>query len=821
MERDKLLLAVYAIAAIFLSLVIISLQFAPVFTIFILLICTTVILYVLTEHWKTHDAIEFENRFWSLMAGILAWSCVFCSDSPFRLPQERSGLAWVFVLFSAYVVHLYDRHLRSNALKLIPDIPRSNTSQQFDSSAHTSAKILLSELRGYQDRLDNKYISSFFQNIFNIRRVLNLEHEIIQIFANATADELNIILTTAELGLLFYKIKDHRVARFFNRTAFLKLLCVDRIGELNVIAKVMLLDGIQKMKLSAHAESNFFVKNIILNTAGDKLSELKCLCDCKGDVNSFHKLVYRDLSDDQVRQEILNYIAEEATTQREARSKQSMLHGGAHRGKLAWRKVISDVDDTLTCSGGTWPAGIDSSYPRKAVYPGVLAFYRELDLGFHIESDTWDRRKHVGNLVFLSARPHVYKDVSEVQSYRKFRDLQEKRDLYTSPTLLAGSLEAGRQYMVRGNIEPVAQKKYSNLKEFLAIYPEYSCMYVGDNGQGDVRTAEMMFEDAENNQLSSTIERCYIHQVQPLHKTHTVQEETRTVSCTSKFFYFSTYVDAAVDAYEHKFIGLNGLRAVMQEAVHDFQFIKLEQWKAAEESSLSVKVNTTAAASSSSSSSSSSRSRGMSLSTRIYRSTSSAVSSRMVRASIAVSTTKGTSGNVDMIDDKESDSSESSSQANFGKSKYAHQYRRTTIVQVFNPELKIDGRIREMNTSLMKANAILVREKLESVPLLRFRKRFARGSVVRTLYGNGVVQSFRDHDGIYEIIMQWDATGVMKPVRMYLQGSSIKPAPLTLNPSVHVRRFRASASSVTFLAAVEGLPATVSPSRTHSSLRCS
>ena len=133
--------------------------------------------------------------------------------------------------------------------------------------------------------------------------------------------------------------------------------------------------------------------------------------------------------------------------------------------------MISDVDDTLTCSGGSWPAGMDASFPRKAVYPGVLAFYRELDLGFHADHDeTWDRTKHVGNLVFLSARPHVYKDVSEVQSYTKFRDLQEKRGLHTSPTLLAGSLEAGRQFMVGGDIEPVAEKKYSNLKEYLSLY---------------------------------------------------------------------------------------------------------------------------------------------------------------------------------------------------------------------------------------------------------------------------------------------------------------------------------------------------------------
>ena len=92
---------------------------------------------------------------------------------------------------------------------------------------------------------------------------------------------------------------------------------------------------------------------------------------------------------------------------------------------LAWRKILSDVDDTLSSSGGSWPAGMDTSYPKKTVYPGVLGFYRELDIGtsgqFHVRyfckllppppgSEVWDDLR-VGNLVFLSARPHVYKDL--------------------------------------------------------------------------------------------------------------------------------------------------------------------------------------------------------------------------------------------------------------------------------------------------------------------------------------------------------------------------------------------------------------------------
>ena len=45
-------------------------------------------------------------------------------------------------------------------------------------------------------------------------------------------------------------------------------------------------------------------------------------------------------------------------------------------------QVVSDIDDTLMCSGGTWPAGRDMRYPRKCMYPGALALYSELDIGY-------------------------------------------------------------------------------------------------------------------------------------------------------------------------------------------------------------------------------------------------------------------------------------------------------------------------------------------------------------------------------------------------------------------------------------------------------
>ena len=48
-------------------------------------------------------------------------------------------------------------------------------------------------------------------------------------------------------------------------------------------------------------------------------------------------------------------------------------------------QVVSDIDDTLTCSGGSYPAGRDTRYPHNCVYPGMLAFYNELDAG-HVQN---------------------------------------------------------------------------------------------------------------------------------------------------------------------------------------------------------------------------------------------------------------------------------------------------------------------------------------------------------------------------------------------------------------------------------------------------
>ncbi len=73
----------------------------------------------------------------------------------------------------------------------------------------------------------------------------------------------------------------------------------------------------------------------------------------------------------------------------------------------SYRKILSDVDDTLFASGGRFPAGIDTSFPAHVIYPGVLSFYRELDLGAQPTDGVWPTGR-AGNLVSGCRLPHLF-----------------------------------------------------------------------------------------------------------------------------------------------------------------------------------------------------------------------------------------------------------------------------------------------------------------------------------------------------------------------------------------------------------------------------
>ena len=531
------------------------------------------------EESGVHHAQEFENRFWTIFALLMSTALFFAKDSPlaFGLWSPRLGLCCVFM--SGYFMHLWDRYLHRIAISKAgaPRLrPSGATSQSLlrlqDLGIPVSAQ--LDKINECLTEIDQLLIPSTINNFINQRFVMAKEREIIQIIEECDARALNYLIGHVKLGLLFYKIKDHNNFNGKNRTELINLLAVERLPILTVISRVILLHSLQLLKLRANHRAEFWVQNILCNTHQDDLSELKTLTDAKGDYFSMNKLIYDDIRSESVRQTILAHIRREAAIQH------THVQMGSWRKKrvqMQFRKVLSDVDDTLCSSGGMYPAGIDKRYTKKTVYPGVLAFYRELDLGTE-GPDEWEDDQ-VGNLVFLSARPHVYRDMSEKRNFAKFARLQAdtldgRKGMHTMPSLLAGDISSGSQYVMTNDFEPLAKKKFDNFKRYVSIYPEYKHLFVCDNGQGDVRASEMMFKN-----YPYEFEAAYVHVVQDLQATYGFFPDRWRQTEFSPCF-FRCYPEAALHAASQNppLIRIKGLQRICQDAVKDFLQLKLSQF---------------------------------------------------------------------------------------------------------------------------------------------------------------------------------------------------------------------------------------------------
>lgn len=629
-----------------------SFSFAPIITSCVISLIYSFYLFVAYEEAGFQHAQEFENRFWTIFAVLLSTALAFCQDSPVKFGLKYPSLGFLSVCIAGYVAHMWNRYMhrksiskaQDNSLLLrrrLSNIKKRRNSINLSSST-TSAispqdsgcvqelgsmqslerlrslgipvEEHLKQIHASLEEIDQLLVPSTINNVINHQHVLNKEREIISQFEECDARALNYLISHVKLGLIFYKIKDHRTLSGAHRTQLINLLAVERLPVLTVMSRVIVLHSLQLLKLRANPRAEMWVRNILVNTHLTALSELKTLTDAKGDYFCMTKLIYDDIRSDAVRLDILKHIRKEvaiaAYRQQQKRIIRSDPVSAAHRHRhrQQFRKVLSDVDDTLYCSGGSYPAGVDKRFNRKTVYPGVLAFYRELDLGiagsreeavykkqqmqmynqssdydeslyeYDDNDDYYDDDERVGNLVFLSARPHVYKDMSEKMNYAKFQKLRARKDdgrkgLHTMPSLLAGDLASGGNYLVTNNFEPLARKKFENFSRYASIYPEYQHVFVCDNGQGDVRAGELMFDS-----FPYEFEALFVQEVlQDITKTHGYapyrwrQKEFRP-------YFFKTYPQAALQAATRQppMIRLSGLRRICQDAVKDFAQIK--QW---------------------------------------------------------------------------------------------------------------------------------------------------------------------------------------------------------------------------------------------------
>ena len=494
-----------------------------------------------------------------------------------------------------------------------------------------SVKESLHLLEECLDQLDHEYLPSSLSRFIRYSKKLLSEAKIVRIFKEAgseggegfSQEEYSYMILKTDLALILYKVKDHNVAA--HRTQLIKILSEQRLSLQTTAAKAMVLYSLQQLKISsARVIMETAVCNIITSCFGHELTELKAITDSKGNYHSLHKLVFHDIKATQSRRSITEHMLREAklisASERVAAANKAehvsflipksrslpaiainpttpppeppeapqcyeygkvkvnpyiFSDGSSRRLIQAKTKIVSDVDDTFVCSGAVYPAGVDRRYPRKTVYPGVGAFYRELDLSgsgdltSQMQVRGWYEDSAdllLGNLVFLSARPHIYKDFIESAEYRKYRVWRQEGNLHCIPMLLPGSAMEGMDFVLRGKLESLAENKFNNLQEYALLYPEYTYIFIGDNGQADVRAVAKVMDVPFVN-----IKMAYIHQVQAQDLTFGLPAEDEYKM--SKIFFFTNYVQAALHAFKKQFLSAPGLCRVTISAVEQFDAI--------------------------------------------------------------------------------------------------------------------------------------------------------------------------------------------------------------------------------------------------------
>ena len=156
----------------------------------------------------------------------------------------------------------------------------------------------------------------------------------------------------------------------------------------------------------------------------------------------------------------------------------------------------------------------------------------------------------------------IYKDKAESKSYLHFEQLRLQKGigLHCVPTLLAGSLDSGWRMVFRGDYYALAVTKYENFVQFASLYPEFTFVFIGDNGQGDVMAAAMMAA-----KLGSRLECVFIKQVQPIHRTPGWSLESRDK--WKKFVFFQTFIGAALEAVQRGLIHSSAVQRIGSHAI--------------------------------------------------------------------------------------------------------------------------------------------------------------------------------------------------------------------------------------------------------------
>jgi hypothetical protein len=358
------------------------------------------------------------------------------------------------------------------------------------------------------------------------------EAEILRLLRGAGPAELDHVIARLDLSWLLAGMDD-RLLGPDNCAALLALLCEERLADLSAQARAALIGALQKGHTCRADERA--IHRVFLGTFGAMLTDLKNAIDGGGtesgrgeDHHDLQQLVFRDIDDDELREEILTHIQREAVPRADL-------------------KILSDIDDTLyrNWKDPRYPGGRHPVTKKRYLYPGVRAFYRELDVAFPPGG--------LGDLTFLTARPGDRAGFGEGVTRKHLDEVG-----LSFAKVLTGD------FAHLATNELIAEKKYAGFAQYRRLFPEYRFVFCGDSGQGDAIAGRRMMEHPAGGMLA-----VFIHDV-----VFTSAEE-RAAFRAGGVHFNDTYAGAAADAVALGLLDLAAARRIAAEAVaemHDIPF---------------------------------------------------------------------------------------------------------------------------------------------------------------------------------------------------------------------------------------------------------
>jgi len=344
-----------------------------------------------------------------------------------------------------------------------------------------------------------------------------------------------------------------------------------REAGLSLADKIESLKGLAPPDNRTGQRKELGMECLILSVAPEELTLFKFALEYDGDYKDLVEYVFHDIDN----------------KKRQARIIEHLRKAPAPIGV----KVLTDVDDTMYANL------IERRYPKKTLYPGVLEFYDSL------RHEPFEATPIP--ITTLSARPNPISGKLEEGSLASLVSFTKGR---LRPSALSGALvssiagtvqtalRANQEHLdllsneiPHGQEDKIGRVKFANFSQFAEVYPEYRFVFVGDSGQADALTAQLMVTG--NSTEASRVLTTFIHDLRRSENDaesasnsfaslleHPELLVSETSSSGRGVIVFRNYIQAAVIAYMNRatledLITAEELATITKSALEQFQRI--------------------------------------------------------------------------------------------------------------------------------------------------------------------------------------------------------------------------------------------------------